>query len=135
MNDSLDWRHEVMVACSVTIIHWLSSEPLEMAAALFSKFLINNATLDETVQLNETHSQKGRRLYSAVLQVVKIYPDRYDDFISVLQQCGSLMYGDLLQELEAKSNYLHLMFFRETFTMGPGLSVLMIYTPFAPLTI
>lgn len=97
---------DVMVACSTIIIHGLSTDPKAMATALHTKGFIGDGTLNETDQLNETSSNKGRRLYTAVLQVVTNYPDRYDHFLSVLQQTLTRkLYSDLHQKLTAKGNY------------------------------
>ena len=54
--------------------------------------------LEEIVNLSQTKTQNSRKLYMAVLDVVKSFPNRYFDFISVLEEEDTL-YTDLLTVL------------------------------------
>ena len=75
-----------MVAGGEKIVEALSRDPKGLAQALFTKGLISNAILEETNELNETRTDKARRLYSAVLKVIQEYPQQYDDFIEIFRQ-------------------------------------------------
>ena len=55
--------------------------------------------LEETNELNETNRTKARRLYTAVLGIVRHHPHRYVELISVLKD-NMILYRDLLRELE-----------------------------------
>ena len=88
-----------MVACGDKIVEGLSREPKELALSLHTKGIIADDTLQETNELNETKRGKARRLYTAVLDVVKTYPRRFEDFVAVLQT-NQLLHIDLLKELE-----------------------------------
>ena len=89
-----------MVACGDKIVEGLSREPKELAQSLHTKGIIADDTLQETNELlNETKREKARRLYTAVLDVVKTYPRRFEDFVAVLRT-NQLLHIDLLKELE-----------------------------------
>ena len=99
-----------MVECSEKIIHGLSGEPKKMATSLLEKRFIADGTLDDTFQLvHETNTDKGRRLYAAVLEVIRNYPQRYSDFISLLEQNRS-QYDDLLKVLDTREKGIALLF-------------------------
>ena len=74
-----------MVAGGEKIVEALSRDPKAMAQAMFTKGLISHAILEETNELNETKTDKARRLYSAVLKVVQEYPKQYNDFIGIFK--------------------------------------------------
>ncbi len=76
------------------IVESLSRDPNGWALSLFSKGFISDAVLDQTNELNITKNNKALTLYSALLKVVEQYPERYYDFISLLQEKGNL-YDDL----------------------------------------
>ena len=103
-----------MVECSEKIIHGLSGEPKTMATSLLAKGFIADGTLDDTFQLvHETKKDKGRRLYTAVLGVVRNFPQRYRDFISLLEQ-NRFLYGDLLKFLDTREKGSSRTFFTIT---------------------
>ena len=94
-----------MVTGGEKIVEALSRDPKGLAQALFAKDLISIAILEETNELNGTKTDKARRLYSAVLKVVRDYPQQYDDFIGVLKKQGQ--YDNLLKILQrTKGQYL-----------------------------
>ena len=93
--------YSTMVRCSVSLNHAMSKDPKALALALFSAGFISQATLDEINELNETRSDKGRRLYSAVLGRVRSFPMKFVDFINILRQDRS-QYGDVLVEIDNK---------------------------------
>ena len=98
-----------MVKCSDKIIHGLSADPKTMATSLRAKGFIADGTLDDTFQLHETKNNKGRRLYTAVLGVVMNYPQRYKEFISLLEQNRS-QYAALLEVLDTSEKGIALLF-------------------------
>ena len=91
--------YNTMVRCSVSLNHALSKDPKALALALYSAGFVSQATLDETIELNETKSAKGSRLYSAVLGRVRSFPMKFADFIDVLRR-DRLQYGDVLMEID-----------------------------------
>ena len=95
--------YETMIKHSGKIIHGLATDPKEIATALHTKGFISDRILHETHQLHEINQGKGRRLYTAVLGVVKNYPHRYKDFIAVLQQ-NTRLYSELLEILHESSS-------------------------------
>ena len=90
-----------MVSCAEKIVEGLSRDPRGLATSLLSRGLISDNFLSETIELNETKVAKARRLFTAVLNVVKHYPERCDDFVAILREHGG-MYTDLLEMLEIK---------------------------------
>ena len=88
-----------MVACGDKIVEGLSRDPKELALSLHTKGIVGDDTLHKTNELNEIVRDKARRLYTAALEVVKIYPRRFKDFVAVfLNNC--LLHNDLLKQLE-----------------------------------
>ena len=77
----------------------MSRDPRSLAIALFQAGIISQATLDKTLELDETKSDKGKRLYSAVLRSY----NKYVNFIDILSDNTSL-YGDVLTELQQEYN-------------------------------
>ncbi len=90
-----------MVSCAVRIVEGLSRDPQGIATSLFAKGFISASSLSQTMELNETKVDKARRLYTIVLQIVKLYPTRYNDFVAILREHGGV-YTDLLELLEIK---------------------------------
>ncbi len=90
-----------MVSCAEKIVEGLSRDPKAIATSLLSRGLISDTVLRETIELNETKVDKARRLHTTVLDVVKLYPERYDDFLAIFREHGG-MYTDLLELLEIK---------------------------------
>ena len=80
------------------VIDGLSREPKDFAVVLHSKGFIAKQILQEIVQLPATSTENARKLYTAILGVVELYPYRYREFISILQD-NPLLYGDLLKVL------------------------------------
>ncbi len=90
-----------MVSCAVRIVEGLSRDPQGIATSLLAKGFISDSVLSQTIELNETKLDKARRLYTIVLQIVKLYPMKYNDFVAILRELGG-MYTDLLELLEIK---------------------------------
>ena len=91
-----------MVSYAERIIERLSRDLKRIATSLLSKRLISHTCMRRaTIKLGETEVDKARRLYTTVLDVVKNYPERYDDFVAILRERGG-MYTDLLEMLEIK---------------------------------
>ncbi len=92
--------YNTMVRCSVKLNHALSQEPKTLAIALHAEGFISQSTLDETMELNETKSTKGSRVYSAVLGRVKSFPEKFAIFIQVLRHNNRILYNDVLREID-----------------------------------
>ena len=88
-----------MVACGNKIVEGLSRDPKELALSLHMKGIVGDDTLQKTNELNEIIRDKARRLYTAALEVVKIYPSRFEDFVAVFLN-NYLLHNDLLKQLE-----------------------------------
>ena len=93
------FAYDVMVACGDKIVEGLSRDPKELALSLHTKGIIGDDVLQKTNELNEIDRDKARRLYTTALEVVKTYPHRFEDFVSVLQK-NRLLHNDLLKQLE-----------------------------------
>ncbi len=88
-----------MVRCSVNLNHALSQDPKTLAIALHAEGIISKSTLDETMELNETKSNKGSRLYSAVLRKVMSSLENFAIFVQVLR-LNRTLYNDILREID-----------------------------------
>ncbi len=88
-----------MVSHGEKIVTAISMDPKGLALSLHAKSLICSTALEETIELNETDTDKARRLYSAVLRVIQQYPSRYNDFICIFKEKGSKLHSDLLKAL------------------------------------
>ena len=93
------FAHQTLVDCGEKIVHGLSMDPKAMATSLHTKGFITDHMLKEINTLSQTKTDKARCLYSAILEFVKEYPQRYSDFIQILQKY-KLLHGDLLKELQ-----------------------------------
>ena len=91
--------YNVLAQCGEKIVGEFTKDPKTLALQLLAKNFISHHVLEETNELNETNSDKGRRLYTAVLGRVKQHPQRYAEFISILEGCRTVLYQDLLKEL------------------------------------
>ncbi len=83
-----------MVCNGEKIVEGISNDPGGWAISLFSKGFISDTLMEETIELNETNASKAQKLYSTLLKKVKAYPEKLDEFISLLQEKGSC-YDDL----------------------------------------
>ena len=93
-----NYGHQVLVRCAPQVIQGLSRQPAAAATLLLSRGLVSEELVEEIVDLPHTKTQNGRKLYTAVLDVVKSFPHRYTDFTSVLEK-DTLLYSDLLTDL------------------------------------
>ena len=75
-----------------------SQEPKTLAMMLFASNLISERVLQETNQLNEISTDKGRRLYTAILEKTKANPEAYTNLLSILR--NHAIYNDLIRTLE-----------------------------------
>ena len=91
--------YKTMVRCSVILNHAMSQQPKALATALHAEGFISQSTLDETMELNETKSNKGSRLYSAVLGRVKSFPKKFVSFVLILRR-DRVLYNDVLKEID-----------------------------------
>ncbi len=78
----------------------LSSDPKNIATSWFSRHLISFETFDETCEINETSSDKARRLYREALKLVRQNPDKYQSVIESFQ--GRELFSDLIKLLNSK---------------------------------
>ncbi len=90
-----------MVSCAEKIVGGLSRDPRGLANSLSARGLISDTIMMQTLILNETRVDKARRLYTTVLEAVKLHPGRYDHFVAILREHGGV-YTDLLEMLEIK---------------------------------
>ena len=93
-----NYGHQVLVRCAPQVIQGLSRQPAAAATLLLSRGLVSVELVEEIVDLTHTKTHNGRKLYTAVLDVVKSFPHRYFDFTSVLEE-NPLLYSDLLTDL------------------------------------
>ncbi len=89
-----------MVSCAERIVEGLSRDPIGIATSLLTRGLIDNTVCRQTMKFWETKVTKARRLYTIILDVVKNYAEKYDDFVAILREHG--VYADLLELLEIK---------------------------------
>ena len=88
-----------MVTCVKKIVEGLSRDPDDLAVSFFGEGLISFEAMDKILNtLRETTIEKARKLYTLVLRVVKLYPERYNVFIAILHQ--DPLHKELLEELQ-----------------------------------
>ena len=97
--------YNVLVQCGEKIVGDLTKDPKTIALQLHAKKFISADILEETNELNETNRSKARRLYTAVLDLVRHHPQRYGEFLSILEGNRTL-FRDLLKELQITYNKL-----------------------------
>ena len=98
LEEDINYGYKVLVKCGVQVTQGLSRDPKNAASLLHSKGFVSDRLLEEITDLSVTRSDNGQKLYTAVLDVVKYFPHRYTDFISVLEE-KALLYNDLLTAL------------------------------------
>ena len=86
-----------MVSCAKKIIEGLSRDPKALATLLLSENFVSMETFVNTIELNETHLDKARRLYTVLLMKVQEYPRVYHDFVQILRD--DMLYEDLCKSL------------------------------------
>ena len=96
---TINYGYKVLVKCGVQVTQGLSRNAKYAASLLHSKGFISDELLDQIVNLPATDFSIGQKLYTAVLHLVKNFPQRYPEFISVLEENISL-HSDLLTSLE-----------------------------------
>ena len=84
--ESSNYGYEVLVKCGVHVTQALSKDPKTAASLLHSKGFVSDRLLEEITELNVTRSDNGQKLYTAVLDVVKCFPHRYTEFVSLLEE-------------------------------------------------
>ena len=87
-----------MVSCAEKIVEGLSRDPRGLATSLSARGLISDTIMREIIEIKV---DKAKRLYTTVLNVVKHYPEKYDDFLAILREHGEV-YTDLLELLKIK---------------------------------
>lgn len=98
-DNKLNIGYKVLVECGDEIVRDLAKDPKSFAVKLHTRRLISDRTLSETMELQEIMLDKGRRLYTSVLGEVKHHAERYDDFIFILRDEGTLCH-DLVKGLQ-----------------------------------
>ena len=91
--------YNVLVQCGEKIVGELSKDPKALALQLHGEKFISLDILEQTNQINETTRDKARRLHVEVLGIVRYHPQRYREFVSILEGNRTL-YSDLLKELK-----------------------------------
>ena len=99
--------YNVLVQCGEKIVGDLTKDPKTLSLQLHAMKFISADILEETNELNETNRSKARRLYTAVLDLVRHHPQRYGEFTSILEG-NKTLYRDLLKELQMIYNKLKL---------------------------
>ena len=97
--------YNVLVQCGEKIVRELTKDPKALAVQLHSKKYISDRTLAKTIELEEIKHDKATRIHGTVLEIVRHHPRRYGEFISILEDNGTL-YRDLLKELQITYNKL-----------------------------
>ena len=97
--------YNVLVQCGEKIVSELTKDPTALAVQLHSNKFISDRTLAKTIELEEIKHDKARRLHGAVLDLVRHHPQRYGEFLSILES-NKTLYSDLLKELQITYNKL-----------------------------
>ena len=99
--------YNVLVQCGEKIVRGLTKDHKTLAVHLHTKKFISDRTLDKTIELEEIKHDKATRLHGAVLEIVRHHPQRYGEFISILESNRTL-FRDLLKELQMTYNKLNM---------------------------
>ncbi len=86
----IDIGYKVMLSCGEKIVEGLSRNPKAIALMLLAKELILIDVYQKIIELNETNTDRARRLHLKVLKVVEQSPEKYDFFVEVFQQQNQL---------------------------------------------
>ncbi len=84
--------------CRSKVCEGLSRDPLNIAQSLHSKGFISAELMEEVRTLPSTKMEKGNTLYTAILECVKAYRNKYLEFISVLEE-NKILHSGLLTAL------------------------------------
>lgn len=98
-NQVLDSRYVIMVDCADEIVGGLAMDPKQSATAFYSKGFIAKSLFDEIIEVPATKRENAARLFSSILDVIQHYPQRFENFLSVLKENPTL-YGELLATLQ-----------------------------------
>ncbi len=93
-----NYGYNILVECCDRVCGGLSRDPLNIAQSLVGKGFIATDFMEEVRTLAGTNLEKGTKLYVALLKVVEHFPNRYSDFISVLED-NKALHSDLLTAL------------------------------------
>ena len=97
LSEGTNYGYEVLVKCGVQVTQSLSRDPKTATSLLHSKGFVSDRLLEEITELNVTRSDNGQKLYTAVLDVVRCFPQRYSDLIGLFEE--GILYSDLLSVL------------------------------------
>ena len=88
--------------CGVQVTQSLSRDPKTAASLLHSKGFVSDRLVGRDYRAQCVPDlTNGQKLYIAVLDVVKCFPQRYSDLISLFEE--SILYSDLLSALPRKT--------------------------------
>ncbi len=90
--------YNTLVECCGKVCEGLSIDLLNIAQSLVGKGFIPANFMEEVRTLAGTNLEKGTKLYEALLKVVEHNPNRYSDFMSVLEE-NKALHSDLLTAL------------------------------------
>ncbi len=100
----IDPGYKVMLSCGEEIVEGLSRNLKAIALSLLAKDLISLDVYEETIKLNETNTDKARRLHLKVLKLVQQSPEKYEVFVEVFQQQQNQLCGDIVLALNTSYN-------------------------------
>ncbi len=100
----IDIGYKVMVSCGEKIVEGLSRNSKDIALLLLAKELILIDVYKKIIELNETNTDRARRLHLKVLKVVEQSPEKYDVFVDVFQQQKNQLCEDVVLALNQSYN-------------------------------
>ena len=95
---SRNYGYEVLIKCAAQVTQSLSRDPKTAALLLHSKQFVSDRLLEEISSLSVSRAENGQKLYTAIMDVVKLFPCRYTNFISTMEE-KAFFYEDLLTVL------------------------------------
>ena len=93
--------YTVLKELSDKVINGLSREPKVLAYALLGKGLLSHQKVNEIVEIPATDTQNAQKVYEIMLERVRNFPCKYNEFKSVFEE-NPILYDDLLEELKTK---------------------------------
>ena len=67
---------------------------------MFQAGLISQELLTKITELNKTRGEKGTALFCAVLDTVKVSPNKFGTFVKILKEDEGQLYEDVLADLD-----------------------------------
>lgn len=97
-----DVGHRTLVSITDKLTTAIAQSPLIVAEKCYAKDLISHELLSLMQLSSMGDAEKASKLVLAIISCVQLFPDNYDVFMKILQECAWL---NLLVKLIQKTHY------------------------------